>query len=136
VKLVLGVWHKFVRGRSGLAAAVLLAAQSAFALDLPSGLNVKVQEVLVDEITGAQWLRFRFLAPELANYAPGDLQGDFAQLCNILAAPYAAKHGLSPHMVVISFADAKVPFGETMPEVTQYFELFRLDGDACIWEGF
>ncbi len=132
-----GVWHKSVVGRCvGLAAAGVLCAQTAVALQLSSGLEVRVQDVLVDEITGAQWLRFRFVAPELANFEPGDLQDDFAQLCDSLAAPYAAKHGLSPQTVVISFADAEVPFGETMPEVTQYFELFRLDGETCIWEGF
>ena len=29
-----------------------------------------------------------------------------------------------------------VPFGEAAPDATQFFEAYRVEGDACIWEAF
>ena len=49
-----------------LAAALILAATSALAVDVPSGQPVDLQEVLVDQMGDETWLRFRFIAPQIA----------------------------------------------------------------------
>jgi len=41
-----------------------------------------------------------------------------------------------PSQVVISFSAAEVPFGEAAPEVTQFFEAYRVEDGTCIWEAF
>lgn len=109
-------------------------------LDLPSGTQVALHEVLVDQIGDESWLRFRFVAPtidkdhELApSYA--DLENDFPHLCVTFALPYAEDYALTADKVAISIADRVVEFGSTDPEATQYFEVFRPEDADCIWEG-
>jgi Family of unknown function (DUF6497) len=33
-------------------------------------------------------------------------------------------------------SDRVVPFGQTDPEATQFFEAYSLQGDTCVWEMF
>jgi hypothetical protein len=42
----------------------------------------------------------------------------------------------APQQIVISFADAAVPFGEAAPDVVQFFESFRPENGTCVWEVF
>ena len=44
--------------------------------------------------------------------------------------------GPQPSQIVISLSDRAVPFGEADPEATQFFEAYRVEGGACIWEMF
>lgn len=62
--------------------------------------------------------------------------GDMQHLCDtyarhIMAAPLPASV-----QVIISFADMPVPFGETNPEVTQFFVAFSLKDGLCMLEPF
>jgi hypothetical protein len=41
-----------------------------------------------------------------------------------------------PQQVIISLSDTAVPFGESAPEATQFFEAFAIRDGACIWEMF
>ncbi|WP_237028924.1 DUF6497 family protein [Phaeobacter porticola] len=109
-------------------------------VDLPSGQDVSLQEVLLDEGTGELWVRFRFLAPQIARDAAlisyEQAAPDMDYLCQTLALAYLRQHDLDPSRVVISLADRDVAFGQMDASATQFFESYRPDGDSCIWEAF
>ncbi len=106
---------------------------------VPSGIAIELFEVLVDEVAGEDWLRFRFLAPELANETNGltfeQVQADFDHLCGTVALPYISQFDLQADVVVISLLDRPVAFGEADPDATQLIEAFRVSEDECVWEG-
>ncbi len=108
------------------------------ALQVPSGQPVTLGEVLIDDSQGAEWVRFRFVAPRIGNGTMSyeRTAPDLDYLCQNLALPYLAEYALKPARVVISFSDRLVPFGKANPGVTQYFEAYRPQGDTCIWEAF
>ena len=122
-----------------LALAFILAATTAQAVDVPSGQPVELQEVLVDQVSGETWLRFRFVAPQIARDtgAIDSVQAgpDMAFLCEAVAAPYIAQYELAGDVIVISMSDRRAEFGAADPDMTQFFELFRLNNNTCIWEG-
>lgn len=122
-----------------LALAFILAATTAQAVDVPSGQPVELQEVLVDQVSGETWLRFRFIAPQIARNtgAIDSVQAgpDMAFLCDTVAAPYIAQYELTGDVIVISMSDRRAEFGAADPDMTQFFELFRLNNNTCIWEG-
>tara|TARA_R110002094_G_scaffold73931_1_gene81645 strand:- start:9 stop:386 length:378 start_codon:yes stop_codon:yes gene_type:complete len=122
-----------------LALAFILAATTAQAVDVPSGQPVELQEVLVDQVSGETWLRFRFIAPQIARDtgAIDSVQAgpDMAFLCDTVAAPYIAQYELTGDVIVISMSDRRAEFGAADPDMTQFFELFRLNDNTCIWEG-
>tara|TARA_R110002012_G_scaffold106871_6_gene248284 strand:- start:9297 stop:9674 length:378 start_codon:yes stop_codon:yes gene_type:complete len=122
-----------------LALAFFLAATAAQAVDVPSGQPVELQEVLVDQVSGETWLRFRFIAPQIARDtgAIDSVQAgpDMAFLCEAVAAPYIAQYELAGDVIVISMSDRRAEFGAADPDMTQFFELFRLNDNTCIWEG-
>ena len=122
-----------------LAAAFIFVATSALAVDVPSGQPVELQEVLVDQIGVETWLRFRFVAPQIAREGGSvgyDLAGpDMTSLCDTLVIPYVAAYALKGDVIVISLADRAVEFGSTDPDTTQFFEAYRLENGTCIWEG-
>jgi hypothetical protein len=121
------------------ATALTLGASPALAIDVPSGQPVELQEVLVDDLGDEVWLRFRFIAPQIAREAgaiPYDVAApDMAHLCQSMALPYITEYALEGQVIVVSLADRATEFGVPDPDATQFFEAFRpLDG-ACIWEG-
>lgn len=109
-------------------------------LDLPSGTQVALHEVLVDKIGDENWLRFRFVSPMIdtdQEHAPSyaDLENDFPHLCVTFALPYVEDFALTADKLAISISDRVLEFGSSDPDVTQYFEVFRPEGADCIWEG-
>lgn len=120
-------------------AALILAATTAQAIEVPSGQAVELQEVLVDQMGSETWLRFRFVAPQIARDGGSigyDLAGpDMAALCDMLAIPYIAEYALTGDVIVISLADRAVEFGTADPDATQFFDAYRLENGTCIWEG-
>ena len=133
-----------MRGRGCVLTALLmlpaLPAASQTDLAVPSGQVVTLRDILIDATTGAPWLRLRFLAPAIARdggtVGPGAAAEDMAHLCREIAAPYAEAQGLTPDRIVISLTDRDLAFGETNPDATQFFDLFRLEDGLCIWEEF
>ncbi|GLS86867.1 hypothetical protein GCM10010873_18410 [Cypionkella aquatica] len=111
------------------------------ALVVPSGQAVRFVEVVMNA-PGPEGLvaRFRFVAPAIAKDGGGisyDVAAlDMEHLCNSFALPRIASTGPVPSQIIISFADRDVPFGEASPDATQFFEAYRIEGDACIWEAF
>jgi len=107
---------------------------------VPSGQPVTLTEVLLDDQPGQLWVRFRFVAPQIARNGGAVsfemASPDMDHLCDSLAVPYLSEQALEPARVVISLSDRAVPFGETEPAATQYFEAYRLENARCIWEEF
>ncbi|WP_299962717.1 DUF6497 family protein [uncultured Roseobacter sp.] len=124
----------------GLAVAIWAASVgSAWALDVPSGQPIHLHEVIADTVGTEIWLRFRFIAPEIArdggsvDFAMAE--PDFEHLCHTVSLPYIAASDVSPDMAVITLLDRAIPFGTTDPETTQFVEVFRVSAGACVWEG-
>jgi len=131
-----------LRGR-GCALGLVFFATTAWAeqpIDTPSGQPVTLSEILLDENPGELWVRFRFLAPHIARdaeaVAPEIAALDMQALCDGMAVPYLMENAIEPARIVVSFSDREVPFGQTDPDATQFFELFSLKNSACIWEEF
>ncbi len=126
-----------------LAAAFVPLAGAALAqqaLTVPSGQPITLGEVLIDDRPGATWVRFRFVAPQIGNDA-GQINyetssADIDYLCEALVLPYLAQYDLTPARIVISLSDRSVPFGTADPDATQFFEAYRPENAACIWEAF
>ena len=128
--------------------ALVALASSAFAEEAgvdvpgaPSGQAITYVETVQGQ-PGPEGLavRFRFLAPQIARDG-GTVDAEAAQadmewLCETFALPRLPATGPVPSQVIISLADQAVPFGETAPEVTQYFEAYSLLDGHCVWEAF
>jgi len=121
-------------------ASTELAAVEPMAVSVPSGQQVRLAEVLLDDSQGETWARFRFVAPQIAreggSVSHEQAAPDMDHLCADLALPYLAAQGVRPARVVISLADRPLPFGLQDATVTQFFEVYRPDGASCIWEAF
>ncbi|EBA16533.1 hypothetical protein RSK20926_22449 [Roseobacter sp. SK209-2-6] len=124
------------------------ATAELIAVEVPSGQDVALKEVLLDESPGALWVRFRFIAPGIKAVRDEEQDeetaaklfernaGDMDHLCESLALEYLRHHQLSPALVVISFSDRPVKFGVQDAAATQFFEAYRPEGENCIWEAF
>ncbi len=124
----------------GCAFALVSIPQCIAAEPLPSGQSVELYEVLIDEVGEEAWLRFRFLAPQIArslgqlSYA--DVEPDMAVLCEDMALGYIEEHALQAEKIAISLSDRPVPFGAPDPEATQFIEVYSIENARCIWEAF
>ncbi|WP_264210240.1 DUF6497 family protein [Leisingera thetidis] len=119
------------------------AAAAGGAVAVPSGQVVTLDEVRLESAPGQPgqtWARFRFLAPQIARDSGSVTHeaaaSDMDHLCGALALPYLAERGMAAARVVISLSDRAVPFGVQDPAATQFFEAYRPEGPACIWEAF
>jgi hypothetical protein len=106
-------------------------------VEVPSGRTV----TLIDVITNAPGpegatARFRFLAPGLSLDDADTAAADMQVICDSFALERTDGMVPQPQQIIISFASAEVPFGEAAPDVVQFFESFRIEGDACVWEVF
>lgn len=102
---------------------------------VPSGIHLELQEIRLELGSDDALARFRYVAPDLDHYAFVAIEEDFPALCTDHVLPWARTRAESVTRVVISFASVPVEFGAATPGVTQFFEQFRLENDACIWEG-
>lgn len=123
-----------------LISALSVVPVSALSQTVPSGQSVTLTEVLQDVVSGEEWLRMRFVAPEIGNNN-GNLGftavgADIQHLCENVGLPYLVEYSLTPSVVVISLMDRPVEFGATDPDAKQYFEAFRIENDTCVLEPF
>ncbi|MDP2080570.1 MAG: DUF6497 family protein [Pseudotabrizicola sp.] len=108
-------------------------------IPVPSGQPVFLQDV-VWNVPGPEGLavRFRFIAPQIARdtgtVGYEEASEDIFHLCQTFALPRLSDFGPQPTQVIISFSDQPVPFGETAPEATQFFEAFTHQDGICMWE--
>jgi len=135
--------RRFAARACGALCAVMFAVaplRAADAFPVPSGQDVTLTEVLLDEAPGELWVRFRFVAPAITRdtgTVTYDQAGpDMDHLCDALVLPYLQTHAITPARVVISLMDRPVAFGVQDPAATQFFESYRPDDTHCIWEEF
>ncbi len=110
-------------------AGLLASPAAATDVALASGLSVR----LFDVIDEGALLRYRFVAPEIAEIAYDSLSDDIQTLCDDVVLP-ALPHEAGE--VVISLSSEELPFGDTAPEIVQYFEPFSIEDGRCMWEPF
>lgn len=108
---------------------------------VPSGQVVRFLDVIRAEPGPAGLtVRFRFVAPAIARTGgtvdAETAQADMEALCNLYALPRLAGTGPMPQQIIIVLSDREVPFGEPVPEATQYFEAYSFADGACFLEPF
>ena len=106
---------------------------------VPSGQVVKLLDVITN-VPGPEGLatRFRFLAPEIAREG-GAVDAETAAkdmdfLCQSYALAKIAEIGPQPAQIIISMSDMDVPFGETRPDATQFFNSYSIAEGSCVWD--
>lgn len=114
--------------------AALTAPARAEEITTPSAARVTLFDVVLDPAAGLA--RFRFLAAEIATRPFAEVQDDFPWLCANVALPALAANGQSVTQVIVSLSDRELPLGTTDPAAVQYFEGFRIEDGACIWEPY
>ena len=106
-------------------------------VELPSGLRASLQEMIWNRPGQGLTYRFRFVAEGFAETDDIDqVMADLHYLCTHYALDRLSVTGPAPRQVVISLADRASEFGTYDPDVTQVFEAYRIEEDACIWEVF
>ena len=108
---------------------------------LPSGLVVNRQEVRLEPVGavthGVTTVRLRYVSTQLEEKAfPFErIEGDFAKLCSSFGLKIRSQSAPQAEQVIISIASRPTAFGETAPNVVQYFDAFRVEQDTCVWDG-
>lgn len=131
-----------MRRASVLTLVTLLAAcqedeANAPTVEVPSGRDLSLIEIVTNAPGPAgATARFRFLAPGLTSDEAETAAADMQVVCDSFAVQRIDGMVPAPQQIVISFASAVVPFGEAAPEVVQFFESYRPDNGACVWEVF
>lgn len=128
---------------AGLAAASdgpQVTPGDGIAVEVPSGQSVTLQEV-VWNAPGTDGLatRFLFVAPAIAPGGGIDFDTastDMQHLCDAFALPRVKDNTPPPEQIVISLSDRPVPFGQSAPEATQFFESYSIQDGVCTWEMF
>jgi hypothetical protein len=137
--------------RALVTSAILLTALAALAgcqeeaeetgtgptVEVPSGHTLS----LIDVITNAPGpkgaaARFRFLAPDLTSEDVEATADDMQAVCDTFALGRIDGMVPEPQQIIITFMSAAAPFGEAAPDVVQFFESFRVENGACVWEVF
>jgi hypothetical protein len=120
--------------------AVVIPVEDTAFVDVPSGQPVTLIDTVLNEPGPAGvTIRYRFLAPEIAPGASISFETaviDIAALCDSYALPRLTDTDPAPDQIIISLSDRVVPFGQTDPEATQYFEAYRIENGTCVWELF
>jgi len=112
-------------------------ATAAQMFTVPSGQAVTLQDIFWEE-DDSLVLRVRFLTPQIARDG-GTVDYDTAakdmlHLCDAVVRPQVDANDDKPDQIMISFSDIEVPFGQADPQATQFFEAYRIENGACIWE--
>jgi hypothetical protein len=119
------------------AACLLTYAMREQKTSVQAGLDIELFDVIVEEEPTAL-ARFRFLVPDIAGGAVSfTVAFDYmVAMCEGVALPLVQAKEQKVDEIVISFSAEVVPFGQAVPEVTQYFQPFSIDDDQCEWEEF
>jgi hypothetical protein len=119
---------------------VVIPAEDTAPVDVPSGQPVTLIDTVLNEPGPAgATIRYRFLAPEIAPGASISFDTaviDIAALGDSYALPRIAGTDPQPDQIIISLSDRSIPFGQADPDATQYFEAYRIEDGACVWELF
>lgn len=123
---------------SVLPAALPAASSDPAWVEVPSGLQVTLQEYRDETETPLAIFRARFVAPGLEQAAEDMEQvfADMKHLCNAVALPELATRGLPAQRIVVSLSSEPLDFGTIAPDVAQFFESYTIEDALCIWELF
>ena len=116
------------------------AAQEFEAVDVPvpSGTAMTLYDVRVEAEPPVA--RFRLVSaaidPAGEEKTFGDLIDDLQYVCDAVVIPSLAASGWDGESVVISVSQRETPFGIFDETVTQFFQPYRIEGDACVWDDF
>ena len=108
-------------------------------ITVPSGQAVTLLDVITT-VPGPDGLaaRVRFLAPAIARQGGAvdaeTAAGDMDFLCQSYALARIAEMGPQPAQIIISMSDMDVPFGETRPDATQFFNAYSIADGTCVWD--
>ena len=83
-------------------------------------------------------VRLRLVAAELADqtrYGFEAIEPDFLALCEGEGLRIVANFAPNAREVVVSVSSAAVPFGDSVPNVVQYFDVFTIIDGTCVWGG-
>jgi hypothetical protein len=130
--------YRFVAFGGALALATTAGAMEDSPA-VPSGLQMTLQEALFDRLQdGTEALRLRYVAPDIAKEAVSyaTVADDFGVVCEAVGLPLLTKEERTVDQIIVSFSDRETAFGVANPDATQYFEVFTLENDTCIWEAF
>ncbi|MBS1303148.1 hypothetical protein GZH79_12545 [Loktanella sp. SALINAS62] len=107
-------------------------------ITVPSGLDIALADVIMD--SGAGIARFRFLSSALSGGDEAatfsDVIDDLTWLCDSVVVPALELQEWTGQQVVLSVSDRPTEFGIYDPQVTQFFQPFRVADGACRWEDF
>ena len=83
-------------------------------------------------------VRIRLVAPQIVDqeqFSFDVVEPDFQVLCDSEGLRIVAEFAPNAREIVVSVASETVPFGESAPNVVQYFDLFSVEGNTCVWGG-
>lgn len=123
-------------------APIVLTKAEDGSIALPSGLVLRQHELRL-EPQGAvthdvQTVRLRYVSEQLSDdqaFGFDRIEQDFSHLCHQFGLTIRGRSAPKAGQIIISLASAPTAFGETAPEVVQYFDSFRVENNRCIWEG-
>lgn len=108
-------------------------------LAVPSGFELSLQEVIYETLQdNTAVARFRYVMPIIGQEGISfdDVEPDFLYLCETHARRSLEKADKTVDQIIISLADRETEFGTVSHVATQFFEAYRVENGACIWEGF
>lgn len=127
---------------SSVGANPLVEIPAKGVVTLPSGLIARQHELVLEPVGApsalAKTVRVRFVAESLADTALWGfdrIEADFEALCRSVGLQNRQVSAPNAERVVISIASEPTNFGDSVPNVVQYFDSFLVQDDTCIWEG-
>ncbi|WP_281858008.1 DUF6497 family protein [Litoreibacter halocynthiae] len=130
-----------------LAALILVIATGAASADQAPLQAVSVVEYLPHEVlfephgtddAARRIVRMRLLAPQIVDqkqFGFDVIESDFQALCESEGLRIVAESAPNAQEIVVSVASEAMPFGESAPNVVQYFDLFTVVDGTCVWGG-
>ncbi|KIT16079.1 hypothetical protein jaqu_23510 [Jannaschia aquimarina] len=107
---------------------------------MPSGQALVLWEILWEKVEGQEDVQavLRFIAPGVAREG-GTVDAEAAMLdmdwlCETHAMPLASMSYARSDMVIVNLMDRPVARGETDPNATQYFGVYRIADGGCLPE--
>lgn len=128
--------YRFNLGLLAVAMMGVSAPVSADPIALPSGAVAALMGRLDDPEQDA--MRLRFVSRQFAdvqNFGFARVEGDLIYLCETVALPLRSRESAAPQRVIVSISSQPLAFGETAPNIVQYFDSFQVKGGTCIGEG-
>ncbi len=109
-------------------------------LSVPSAQSLSKIEFLYEPHPedGENWLVLRFLAPgisrETGTVSREESRPDMDYICANIGLKVATDMGGNIDLIMVSLVDKNIKRGESNPDVTQYFTLYRIADSKCVWE--